>query len=139
MLSAAEVIAKADAQFMSLAQPSTTLFGRVRFNRIIADACFVSSLLAINHGNHKDAARHAKQCVVLNRRVWSALEAKCNAKKIVQTETEEGPPNGNFDPLSSMRNDKGMPLVMSTTHDSLDGADFWALVPALYRGLMQHS
>lgn len=139
ILSAAEVIAKADAHFMSLAQPSTTLSGRVRFNRIIADACFVSSLLAINHGNHKDAARHAKQCVVLNRRVWSALEAKCNAKKIAQTETEEGPSNGNFDPLSSMRNDKGMPLVMSTTHDSLDGADFWALVPALYRGLMQHS
>lgn len=124
---------------MSLAQPSTTLTGRVQFNRIIADACFVSSLLAINHGNHKDAARHAKQCVVLNRRVWSALEAKCNTKKIVQTESGEGSSNGNFDPLSSMRNDKGMPLVMSTTHDSLDGADFWALVPALYRGLMQHS
>jgi separase len=28
---------------------------------------------------------------------------------------------------------------MSTTHNALDGADFWPIVPALYRGLMQQS
>jgi separase len=38
-----------------------------------------------------------------------------------------------------MRNDKGELLVVSNTHDALGGADFWFVVPALYRGLMQHS
>jgi separase len=131
------MLAKTDADFMSLAKSSAASSGRVRFNRILADACFVSSVLAISNGNHKDAARHAKQCVVLNRRVWSALEAKNNARK-----TESGgknSANSTFDPLSSMRNDKGVPLVMSTTHDALDGAEFWPIVPALYRGLMQQS
>jgi len=128
---------------MGLAKPSTTLSGRVRFNRILADACFVSSLLAVSNGNYKDAAKHAKQCVMLNRRVWSALEAKCNARRateLAHNETNgEGYVNANFDPLSSMRNDKGVPLVVSNTHESLDGADFWTLVPSLYRGMMQHS
>jgi separase len=127
---------------MSLAKSSATSSGRVRFNRILADACFVSSVLAISNGNHKDAARHAKQCVVLNRRVWSALEAKNNARKTSQPSVEAGGmefANSTFDPLSSMRNDKGVPLVMSTTHDALDGAEFWPIVPALYRGLMQQS
>ncbi|KAF2709617.1 hypothetical protein K504DRAFT_467582 [Pleomassaria siparia CBS 279.74] len=142
-LYAAEAIAKADVEFMGLAKSSTTLTGRVRFNRILADACYVSSLLAIRNGNRTDAAKYAKQCVVLNRRVWSTLEAKINAKRIAQTGSNgpgsEESANSNFDALSSMRSEKGVPLVMSTTHGSLDGAEFWALVPALYRGLMQHS
>ena len=38
-----------------------------------------------------------------------------------------------------MRDDKGVPIVSSNTHDALGGADFWFMVPSLYRGLMQHS
>ncbi|KAF2275921.1 uncharacterized protein EI97DRAFT_399489 [Westerdykella ornata] len=142
-LTAAETIARQDSGFMSLADPSTTLSGRTRFNRILADACYVHSLLAFHTGHHQDAARRVRQCVALNRRIWAALENK-------QTSTSPVAPSGSdtegdktvmvsFDPLSTMRNDKGIPLVMSVTHGSLDGPSFWPLVPRLYHGLMLQS
>ncbi|KAF2642990.1 hypothetical protein P280DRAFT_505241 [Massarina eburnea CBS 473.64] len=143
ILSAAQTVATGDKEFMGLAKSSTTLQGRLRFNRILADACYVSSLHSTQIGNYKDAARHAKQSVVLNRRIWAALETQSNAKKAVSSDQSTSELNGlsksNFDPLNSMRNDKGVPVVTSVTHDALDGADFWALVPSLYRALMQHS
>ncbi|KAF2823475.1 hypothetical protein CC86DRAFT_469265 [Ophiobolus disseminans] len=143
ILSAAQALALADGQFMDLAKSSTTLSGRLRFNRIVADAAYVSSLLASITGDYKDASRHAKQCVTLNRRLWAALESRVNVKKASSVEDAESSidesSKANFDPLASMRNDKGAPLVTSVTHEALNGADFWALVPALYQGLMQHS
>ncbi|KAH7402763.1 peptidase family C50-domain-containing protein [Pyrenochaeta sp. MPI-SDFR-AT-0127] len=143
IMSDARSITLLDHQFMSLAKPSTTLSGRVRFNRILADASYVYALLSTTNGSYKEAARHAKQCVILNRRIWAALESTANAKKGTTTnDTEsdfEGASRVAFDPLSSMRNNKGMPLVTSVTHDALNGAAFWSLVPALYRALMQHS
>ncbi|KAF2691649.1 cell division-associated protein-like protein [Lentithecium fluviatile CBS 122367] len=143
VLSKAHAVAQGDKDFMSLTKPSTTLSGRLRFNRILADACFVSSLLATHLGNLKLAARHARQSVVLNRRIWAALETRSNTTKAVSPQNTEADADLSskvpFDPLSSMRNDKGIPLVMSVTHDALGGADFWLLVPPLYRALMQHS
>jgi separase len=142
-MATAQKCALADVQFMDLAKSSTTLSGRVRFNRVLADAAFVSSLIATIGGCYKDAARHARQCVTLNRRIWAALESRTIAKATEPVDTSEFDVGGSskigFDPLSSMRNDKGAPLVMSVTHDALDGSDFWTLVPSLYRGLMQHS
>jgi separase len=142
-MAVAQKCALADSQFMDLAKSSTTLSGRLRFNRVLADAAFVSSLIATVGGCYKDAAKHARQCVTLNRRIWAAMESRVIVKKAVpvddsEADTDEASKAG-FDPLSSMRNDKGAPLVMSVTHDILNGADFWSLVPALYRGLMQHS
>lgn len=140
----AQALALSDQQFMDLAKPSTTLSGRLHFSGIIADAAYVSSLLATLNGNYKDAARHARQSVTLNRRLWAALESKLNAKKAAavedaETNASEQPSRAGFDPLSSMRNDKGAPLVTTVTHDALGGSEFWSLVPPLYRGLMQHS
>jgi separase len=142
-LQAAEVLAREDQQFMSLARSSTTLSGRIRFNRILADACYVYSLLTLRTGYQKDAARYAKQSVALNRRIWAALESKIAAKKATQpvdTDTDMADTSQTaFDPLSSMRNDKGVPLVMSVTHASLNGPELWTLVPRLHRSLMQQS
>jgi separase len=142
-MSAAQAIANSDRQFMDLAKPSTPLSGRLRFNGIIADAAYVSSLLATVTGNYKDAARYARQCVTLYRRLWAALESRANVKKAAAIEDAETDVDEasrvSFDPLSSLRNDKGAPLVTSVTHDALNGADFWSLVPSLYRGLMQQS
>jgi separase len=138
----AQSTALADRHFMDLAKPTTTLSGRIRFNRILADASYVHSLLATATGSYKEAARHARQCVTLNRRIWAALESRANAKKTTADDTEsdaEGSSRAAFDPLSSLRNDKGMPLIMSVTHDALGGPDFWSLVPVLYRALMQQS
>jgi separase len=143
IMAAAQNSALADNDFMDLAKSSTTLSGRVRFNRILADAAYVYSLIATVNGCYRDAAKHARQCVTLNRRIWAALESRANVKKATPVDGIESPVDGSsklaFDPLSSMRNDKGAPLVMSVTHDALSGADFWSLVPHLYRGLMQHS
>jgi separase len=140
---AAQKVALADQSFMDLIKPSTTLSGRMRFNRILADAAYVHSLLSSIAGSYKDAARHARQCVALNRRIWAALESRASVKKVASADVSEsdvdGPSKAAFDPLSSLRTDKGTPLVMSITHDALSGAEFWSLVPALYLGLMQHS
>jgi separase len=128
---------------MDLAKPSTTLSSRLRFNRVLADATYVYSLLSTVEGSYKDAAKHARQCVALNRRIWAATESRATVKKAAPVDGSEsdvdGPSKVAFDPLSSMRNDKGAPIVMSVTHDALSGPEFWSLVPALYRGLMQHS
>ncbi|KAH5055187.1 separase [Parastagonospora nodorum] len=143
IMTAAHKYALADQQFMDLAKPSTTLSSRLRFNRILADATYVYSLLSTIEGSYKDAAKHARQCVALNRRIWAALESRATVKKAAPVDDSEsdidGPSKVAFDPLSSMRNEKGAPIVMSVTHDALSGPEFWSLVPALYRGLMQHS
>ncbi|KAF2747521.1 hypothetical protein M011DRAFT_467584 [Sporormia fimetaria CBS 119925] len=136
-LTTAESIARADEEFMGLADSSTTLSGRVRFNRILADAYYIHSMLAGHTGNHKEAARHAKQCVSLNRRIWAALENK--AASTTTAGVESGSSNMAFDPLSSIRNEKGQPLITSLTHAALDGPSFWPLVPRLYQGLMLQS
>ncbi|KAF1841599.1 uncharacterized protein K460DRAFT_344546 [Cucurbitaria berberidis CBS 394.84] len=139
----AHSVALADQQFMVLAKPSTPLSGRLRFNRILADASYVYSLLAAAAGSYKEGARHARQCVLLNRHIWAALESRISVKKPNSTDDigsdVDGSSRAAIDPLGSMRNDNGVPLVMSVTHDALSGADFWTLVPALYRALMQHS
>lgn len=137
-MATAQSIALADTSFMDLAKSSTTLSGRVRFNRILADATYVLSLLATTMGSYRDAAQHAKQCVSLNRRIWAALESRAVSRK----PTLNGDSDASsvpFDPLSSLRSDSGVPLVMSVTHEALSGPEFWSLVPALYRGMMQHS
>jgi separase len=143
VLSAGHTLAQDDKDFMGLTKASTTLSGRIRFNRILADACFVSSLLSTHLGNLKLAARYARQSVVLNRRIWAALETKSNSRKATSPYDTDADVDLSgktaFDPLSSMRTEKGVPLVMSVTHDALGGADFWSLVPSLYRALMQHS
>lgn len=140
-MGAAQSVALADDDFMALADPTTTLSGRICYNRIVADACYVQSLMAAAVGSYKEAAQHAKQCVNLNRRIWAALESRARVPKASVNATSDHNVSGNssFDPLSSMRSDKGIPLVMSVTHDALSGPEFWSLVPALYRGLMQHS
>jgi separase len=143
VLSAAESIARDDAPFLELSKSSATISQRLRYNSILANACYVYSLLAASKGSHKEAARYAKQCVTLNRRMWAALESKVNSQKVALAEAEASEMDtsgrSGFDPLTSMRDDKGAPIVSSNTHDALGGADFWFMVPSLYRGLMQHS
>ncbi|KAF2741385.1 hypothetical protein EJ04DRAFT_453801 [Polyplosphaeria fusca] len=143
VLAEAGALAMGDRHFMSLAEPSTALSSRVCFSKTLADAYYIYSLLATHNGRHKDAGKYAKQSVSLYRRVWATLEGRSNTKKASQYETceptRECHPNGPFDPLSSMRNDRGVPLVTSMTHEKLNGPGFWHLVPALCRSMMQHS
>lgn len=142
-MSAAHALARGDQAFMDLAKPSTTVSGRVRFNRVLADASYVQSLVATATGSYKDATKFARQCVTLNRRIWAALESKASVKKSTAVDEDQSDGDSssrpNLDFLSSICNDKGSPVVVSVTHAALDGPEFWSLVPALYRGMMQHS
>ncbi|RYF41823.1 MAG: hypothetical protein EOO38_20305, partial [Cytophagaceae bacterium] len=141
-LATAESIARNDAAFMDLSTSSATISQRIRYNSVLANACYVYSLLAASKGAHREAARYAKQSVTLNRRMWAALESKVNAQKsLAESDTSilDGPSKAGTDLLASMRDDKGTPVVSSNTHEVLGGADFWFMVPSLYRGLMQHS
>ncbi|XPS94157.1 Separase [Ascochyta lentis] len=142
-LSVAESIVRNDDSFMDMSKNSATGSQRLRYNSILANACYVYSLLAASKGSHRDAARYAKQCVTLNRRMWAVLESKMNSQKAALAESGvsmvDGSDKWGFDPLVSMRDDKGTLLVSSNTHDALGGAEFWFMVPSLYRGLMQHS
>lgn len=139
-LCAAEKIAHDDPCFLSLSKPSTTLSGRVRFNRVIANACYVYSLLALENGNFDGALRYAKRCVTLNRRVWATLENRTSTKRVSRPDSGdseiEGLTEGLANSTSSVRE---VPVVMSITHDSLNGAAFWSFIPFLYRGLSHQS
>ncbi|KAL6712352.1 separin protein [Coniothyrium glycines] len=143
IIASAQAMAIADPQFMGLAKPTTSLSGRVRFNRILADATYVQSLLAAHTGCYKDAAQYVKQSVSLNRRIWAALESRATSRKPSSPDEPDSSTVAAskvpFDPLSSSRSNSGMPVVMSVTHDALNGPEFWSLVPSLYRGIMQHS
>ncbi|KAF2199710.1 hypothetical protein GQ43DRAFT_491012 [Delitschia confertaspora ATCC 74209] len=135
-LISAEDMAVNDAEFMELSKPSATLSGRIRFNTLLASACYVYSLLSLNKGCYKDALRHAKRCIGLSRRVWATLENRSKPTQTDNSNIEAGQSTiGSFDPLSSVRTDKGVPVVMSITHQSLDGAEFWFLVPLLHQAL----
>lgn len=141
-LARAESIARCDAAFLELSTSSATISQRLRYNSVLANACYVYSLLTASQGAHKEAARYAKQSVTLNRRMWAALESKINAQKALaenDASVLDAPSKLGTDLLASMRDDKGKPIVSSNTHDVLGGADFWFMVPSLYRGLMQHS
>jgi separase len=112
------------------------------FNRIVAEACYVSSRLCSSKGDYKNAARHARQAVLLNRRIWAAREDNASTRKGVSansSKSTEVPASTPFDPLTSLRDEKGAPLTSSITHEALKGPEFWTLVPALYRALTQHS
>ncbi|KAJ4358183.1 separin protein [Didymosphaeria variabile] len=141
-LSAAETLARNNSTFTDLSKSSTSLSGRMKFNKVIAEACYVSSLLCSSRGDYKNAARHARQAVVLNRRIWAAREGNANTRKAVAANSyklTEAPISAHSDLSSSMRHEKGASLTSSITHEALKGPEFWSLVPSLYRALTQHS
>lgn len=139
-LCAAEKVAHDDPCFLSLSKPSTTLSGRVRFNRVIANACYVYSLLALENGNFDGALRYAKRCVALNRRVWATLENMTSTKRVSRPDSGNSEMEGLTESLANLTSSvREVPVVMSITHDSLNGAAFWSFIPFLYRGLSHQS
>lgn len=138
-LSTAEKIAVNDPHFLSLSQPTVTLSGRIRLNRLLADASYVYSLLSLKTGNHGDALRHAKRCVALNRRVWATLENRSTTKTVSRPDSDTEMENLTEGVANLMSSARDVPVIMSITHESLNGAAFWSLVPSLYRGLCHQS
>ncbi|KAI9839125.1 MAG: hypothetical protein M1819_003118 [Sarea resinae] len=123
------------AEVLKDAGPSATIGGRVRLNRLIADANYVYSLLALEEGKQHQAICYAKKSVKLNYRAWAGLESKAtrNGKRETSSSSDsevEAVATG----LSSLTviHDVSCPVI-STTHESRNGPQFWSLVPSLYR------
>lgn len=108
---------------------------------LLADASYVHSLLALETGKHRDALRHAKHCVHLNRRVWASLENRSSAqKKFSRSNGSDSEVDDLAVSVSNMSMQaKKAPIVLSITHESLKGVTFWSFVPSLFRGLSQLS
>ncbi|KAI9763190.1 MAG: hypothetical protein M1840_000856 [Geoglossum simile] len=139
-LGVAASAAERDPDILKNSKPSATISGRVRVNRLIADASYVYSLLAFEKGFLNEALAHAKRCVKLNYRAWAGMETRINKRGCIpgvlgsDTETDvsvDGPVLVTSTAL--------VPPVMSTVHESLRGSTFWTLVMPLYRSLFQLS
>lgn len=138
-LAATEELANNDTEFSELAKPSTTFSGRIRYNRILADASYVNSLLRLENGPADQALVHARRCVKLNERVWASLENRHGHRK---SNSEQETRDADMEALSaSMASlappSRLAPVIMAMTHDTLNGAQFWSIVPSLFRGF-QH-
>lgn len=126
-----------DTELMKNAGLSATLPQRVRLNRLIANASYVYALLAFSKSRSEEAVAFAKNCLRLVYRAWSGLEhQKCNKTKPTYTDHEKNHFSGLSESFSMLAVATcPMPVIMSTTHQSLKGPPFWTLIPTLYRGL----
>lgn len=136
-LTKAGQLAEEDPGLLRDAASSATLRGRVRLNRLIADAVYVHSQLAFARGQPDEALALAKRCVRLNYRAWSGLERRmASTNKAMQPGSHEIDHSGLNESFSMLSVSAcHAPIIMSSTHDSLRGPPFWTLVPSIYRGL----
>ncbi len=136
-LTRASHAAEVDPELMKNADSSATLRGRVRLNRLIADAAYVYSLLAFSEGHPETALASAKRCVRLNYRAWSGLELQTrNRTKPTHIDPNDNEVSGLSEGFSALTVSAcSAPSIMSSTHESLKSPPFWSLVPSIYRGL----
>ncbi|KAI9875970.1 MAG: hypothetical protein M1830_007652, partial [Pleopsidium flavum] len=136
-LTRARHAAEDDPEMMKNAGSSATLRGRIRLNRLIADAAYVYSLLAFSEGHPETALASAKRCVRLYYRAWSGLELQTsNRTKSTQMDSNGNDLSGLSESFSILAVSAcSVPPIMSSTHESLKSPSFWSLVPSVYRGL----
>ncbi|KAI9724848.1 MAG: hypothetical protein M1812_000124 [Candelaria pacifica] len=144
-LATAGSLMKVDPDLSKHSGPSATLSGRIKMNRLLADATHVCSLLDFERGQPNEALAHAKRSVSLNQRAWAVLEHLAGKQcKIVSAEARNSDLEELTDGMSALPSTlHGAPPVpppiMTTTHESLKGPRFWSLIPSLYEGLCQLS
>lgn len=136
-LTKACILAEEHPELLRDAASSATIRGRLRLNRLIADAAYLHSQLAFARGQPDEALALAKRCVRLNYRAWSGLERQvASANKATQPDSHELDHSGLNESFSMLSVSAcHAPAVMSSTHDSLRSPPFWSLVPTIYRGL----
>ncbi len=130
-------LAEEQPELLRDAASSATLRGRLRLNRLIADAAYLHSQLAFARGQPDEALALAKRCVRLNYRAWSGLERQvASVNKVTQPDSHELDHSGLNESFSMLSVSAcHAPAVMSSTHDSLKSPPFWSLVPTISRGL----
>jgi separase len=105
-------------------------------DKLMSDASYVYSLLALAKGDPMLALYHAKRCVILNIRTWTLIERK--------SRTEEGPyekedssveMDSMVDGVSKLAVAEDQLSVPQTFFRSGRGSAFWSFVPRHYYGL----
>ncbi|EON63321.1 hypothetical protein W97_02548 [Coniosporium apollinis CBS 100218] len=139
-LQTAEKLASQDAEIYRATQSSASLSSRIRYNRLLSDACYVQSLLSFETGAYETSLVCARRCHRLNQRVWASLENYACRQALPSA---HGAPDSEVDSLvdgmsklMASSTSSAAPPVVSMTHESLSGARFWSLVPSLFRGLI---
>ncbi|KAI9795727.1 MAG: hypothetical protein M1835_005290 [Candelina submexicana] len=145
LLATAGLLMKGDPDLSRQSGSSATLSGRIRTNRLLAEASYVCALLDFERGQPNEALAHAKRSVSLNQRAWAIIEHVVGKQsRYVKEKTASTDLEDLADGTSALSTISGiappvLPHSMSTTHESLKGPRFWSLVPSLYRGLCQLS
>lgn len=136
-----KVLAEKDPELRRKFESSASFIGRVEVNRLTANASYICSRVAAERGLWTEALTQAKRCVQLNYRAWASIETR-SSKNAVKSKAE---PNNiesdiSFGAIAANASTKLIaPVIMSTTHSSLNGSAFWSLVPSLSRGLINLS
>lgn len=127
---AANSIASKDDEFNSAKVSGARIAKRVFVNRVIADAAYVTSLIAFEKGNANESLLHARRCVRLNTRAWAGLENL--SKDSIAQRSRAAELTENLQALSLSG-----PREHSTTHDALNSPKLWPLVSSLHLGYIQ--
>ncbi|KAF8247424.1 hypothetical protein K440DRAFT_584672 [Wilcoxina mikolae CBS 423.85] len=130
---AANIIASQDEDLSSAKSSGAKIAERIRVNMIIADAAYVTSLIAFEKGNANESLLHARRCVRLNSRAWAGLEnlgKDFSSTKSRITDTL----SANMQALSLSGS---KPREYSASHDALNLPKLWPLVSSLHLGYIQ--
>ncbi|KAI9675787.1 MAG: hypothetical protein M1829_003212 [Trizodia sp. TS-e1964] len=133
-LTTAQSIAQGDSNLIKNATGSSTITGRSKLNRLIADASHICSQLAFEKGNMEEALVHAKRSVKLNYRIWASLENRSRKlPKELDVTTHSRDPEALTEQISKLStSDNPRSVTMSSTHESLNKIQLWPLVSSLY-------
>jgi separase len=138
VLLTAENFGVKDATLNELAKPTTSLSGRIKFMTLLSNAAYVHSLFAMQTGHPKEALKHAKHCVTLNRRMWASMENRNSPQPTSKSDIGDAEMDQIAADVEGVSiSAQAAPASMSITHASLTGSGFWPIVPSLYRGLTQ--
>lgn len=111
---------------------SVTFLDRSRKHQLLANACLLSSILALERGIPHLALTYAKQSVKVLRRAWATIEERLNQQTPAsRSQTDAEKPTEDVSQLSLST------VVVPSTgkQPPLSGSEYWALITPLFRSL----
>ena len=128
MLSVASDIAESDKYFSNPDGHSPSISERIQMNTLLSEASYLTSVHQLQNGSLQEALHHAKGSVSLTQKNWITVEKTSRLAAIAQTKSST-----NKSEPSSMAQEPKEITAPQMSHDSLKGAQFWPLVPSLFK------
>ncbi|KAI5810824.1 peptidase family C50-domain-containing protein, partial [Pyronema omphalodes] len=124
----ANALAAKDEELAGAKASGAKIAKRVMVNRMVADAAYVTSLIAFEKGNANESLIHARRCVRLNSRAWAGLEnLGSRIPGVLPIDPSALPPSSGGPG----------PQQHTTTHEALNLPLLWPLVSSLHLGYLQ--